>query len=122
MDYAVFFRLLSHISDIDFTLLLDEVVDRDRLSKWLESYKKARLNEGVEWTQVSVSMLLVNPKFILRNYLAHDAILAAERGDYLPFRRLLNVLNKPFDEHPESEFLAQRAPEWGRSLEVSCSS
>jgi uncharacterized protein YdiU (UPF0061 family) len=122
MDYAVFFRLLSHISDIDFTLLLDEVVDRERLSKWLESYKKARLNAGLEWPQVSVSMLQMNPKFILRNYLAHDAILSAERGDYLPFRRLLNVLNQPFDEHPESDILAQRAPEWGRSLEVSCSS
>ncbi|WP_111637001.1 protein adenylyltransferase SelO family protein [Marinomonas shanghaiensis] len=122
MDYTVFFRLLSHLDRSDFSLLLDEVIDRDRLSAWLERYAEARIKNELTWSQVSASMLTVNPKFILRNYLAHDAILAAERGDYLPFRRLLNVLTHPFDEHSESDILAQRAPEWGKSLEVSCSS
>lgn len=122
MDYTVFFRLLSHIEQGGFTLLLDEVIDREKLSAWLERYDLARMKSGLIWSQVNASMLAVNPKFILRNYLAHDAILAAERGDYLPFRRLLNVLTHPFDEHPESDALAQRAPEWGKSLEVSCSS
>lgn len=122
MDYTVFFRLLSHLEVDGFTVLLDEVVDRDSLSHWLDRYQTTRLSEGLVWSQVSHDMLLVNPKFILRNYLAHDAIQAAEQGDYLPFRRLLNALNQPYSEHPESELLAQRAPEWGRSLEVSCSS
>lgn len=122
MDYAVFFRLLSHFEQGDFSLLLDEVVDREKLSDWLERYEFARMKSDLTWADISVSMLAVNPKFILRNYLAHDAIQSAERGDYLPFRRLLNVLTHPFDEHPESDVLAQRAPEWGKSLEVSCSS
>jgi serine/tyrosine/threonine adenylyltransferase len=122
MDYSVFFRLLSQMEKDDFPFLLDEVVDRQRLLHWLKHYQLARSEKNSQWSQVSASMLRVNPKFILRNYLAHNAILAAEQGDYLPFRRLLNVLNHPFDEHPESDILAQRAPEWGRSLEVSCSS
>ncbi|NLQ16263.1 YdiU family protein [Marinomonas sp. M1K-6] len=122
MDYSVFFRLLSHFEQGDFALLLDEVVDREALSTWLERYERVRIENELAWSQISAAMLAVNPKFILRNYLAHDAILAAERGDYLPFRRLLNVLTHPFDEHPESDLLAQRAPEWGKSLEVSCSS
>ncbi|BDX02727.1 UPF0061 protein [Marinomonas pontica] len=123
LDYTVFFRLLSHLEANDCEPLLDEVVDRERLRTWVERYQAARLAMvDVDWSQTSFDMLKVNPKFTLRNYLAHEAILAAERGDYLPFRRLLNVLNSPFEEHPESNVLAQRAPEWGKSLEVSCSS
>nr|A6VX63.1 RecName: Full=Protein adenylyltransferase SelO [Marinomonas sp. MWYL1] len=122
MDYTVFFRLLSHYEQGEFAFLLDEVIDRERLLAWLERYEVARDKGGLLWSQASASMLAVNPKFILRNYLAHEAIVAAEQGDYLPFRRLLNVLTHPFGEHSESESLAQRAPEWGKSLEVSCSS
>lgn len=122
LDYSVFFRLLSHIKQDHFDTLLDEVVDRDRLVQWLVKYQSARLDQPLDWQKTSERMLQVNPKFILRNYLAHDAIQAAEHGDYLPFRRLLNVLNHPFEEHPESEYLAQRPPSWGKSLEVSCSS
>jgi uncharacterized protein YdiU (UPF0061 family) len=122
MDYSVFFRLLSHFEKGQFSLILDEIVDRERMSSWLVRYEFMRSNLTTEWRAISDAMLQVNPKFVLRNYLAHDAILAAEQGDYLPFRRLLNVLNRPFEEHPESDVLAQRAPEWGKSLEVSCSS
>lgn len=122
IDYTVFFRLLSCIERGDFSPLLYEVVDREKLSSWLERYELARLKGDSTWSEVRNAMLAVNPKFILRNYLAHDAILAAQRGDYLPFRRLLNVLTHPYDEHSESDALAQRAPEWGKSLEVSCSS
>ncbi|MEO9275344.1 protein adenylyltransferase SelO [Marinomonas sp. 5E14-1] len=122
MDYSVFFRLLSYSEKDGFSLLLDEVVDRQRLQSWLQDYQAARIAGCSDWQSVSESMTQVNPKFILRNYLAHSAILAAEQGDYLPFRRLLNVLASPFDEHPESDSLAQRVPEWGKSLEVSCSS
>lgn len=122
MDYAIFFRLLSQFQPDEFTPLLDEVVDRQRLQEWLQQYQTVRLAEERSWEVISVSMQSVNPKFVLRNYLAHEAIQAAEQGDYLPFRRLLNVLKSPFDEHPESDALAQRAPNWGKSLAVSCSS
>ncbi|MGO2355197.1 MAG: protein adenylyltransferase SelO [Marinomonas foliarum] len=122
MDYTIFFRLLSHLEKDNFNPLLDEVVDRQRLSQWLKRYQSARLSDSTNWEQAGHEMLQANPKFVLRNYLAHEVILAAEHGDYLPFRRLLNVLNQPFNEHPESNALAQRAPDWGKSLEVSCSS
>jgi uncharacterized protein YdiU (UPF0061 family) len=32
------------------------------------------------------------------------------------------VLQRPFDEHPGCEGYAQEPPDWGRHLEVSCSS
>ncbi|MFI8620778.1 MAG: YdiU family protein [Marinomonas sp.] len=122
MDYSLFFRLLSQLQPNEFDLILDEVVDRERMRAWLLDYQQARLALDQTWEQCSAPMLQVNPKFVLRNYLAHEAIEAAEQGDFLPFRRLLSVLNAPFDEHESSDQLAQRSPEWGRSLEVSCSS
>ena len=122
LDYSLFFRLLSYLPTDEFDLILDEVVDRERMRTWLFTYQRARLAGGKKWSQTSVEMQKVNPKFVLRNYLAHEVIEAAEQGDFLPFRRLLSVLSAPFEEHDESNKLAQRAPEWGRSLEVSCSS
>ncbi|BFM48145.1 protein adenylyltransferase SelO [Marinomonas sp. THO17] len=122
MDYTLFFRLLSSLEQNDFAPILDEVIDREAMRDWLHEYQSVRLKEDGDWSSVSDAMLAVNPKFILRNYLAHEAIQAAERGDYLPFRRLLNVLNSPFADHDAANDLAQRAPEWGKSLEVSCSS
>ncbi|PRP85228.1 hypothetical protein PROFUN_06998 [Planoprotostelium fungivorum] len=45
----------------------------------------------------------VNPKFVLRNHLAQEAIEAAEKGDYTEFWSLYEVLKKPFEEHLEKE-------------------
>ena len=59
---------------------------------------------------------------LLRNYLAQEAISAAEQGDYGPVRELHAVLSRPFDEQPGFERYAQRPPEWGKHLEISCSS
>ncbi|MBJ7539473.1 protein adenylyltransferase SelO [Marinomonas transparens] len=122
MDYTLFFRLLSRIGENDFSCVLDEVIDRARMSEWLALYQAARSKVVVAWADTSDLMLQTNPKFILRNYLAYEVTQAAEQGDYLPFRRLLNVLSHPFDEHESSDVLAQRAPDWAQSLEVSCSS
>jgi len=44
-----------------------------------------------------------NPKFILRNYIAQRAIERAEKGDYSEVRRLLGVLEHPFDEKEHFE-------------------
>ena len=67
-------------------------------------------------------MNAVNPKFVLRNYLAQTAIEKAEQKDFSEVRRLLAVLRRPFDEQPEHEAYAAPPPEWGRHLVVSCSS
>ena len=67
-------------------------------------------------------MQAVNPRYVLRNYLAQQAIGAAEQGDYSEIDRLLSLLSRPFHEHPDSEAYAAEPPDWGRHLEVSCSS
>ena len=67
-------------------------------------------------------MLTNNPKFILRNYLAHQAIKKAESGDFSEVELLAKILNKPFDEQSKYESYSEPSPEWGKSLEISCSS
>lgn len=63
-----------------------------------------------------------NPKYILRNYLAQQAIEAAEQDDVGPLTQLHQALSRPYDEQPEFESLAAAPPAWGKALEVSCSS
>jgi uncharacterized protein YdiU (UPF0061 family) len=67
-----------------------------------------------------------NPKYVLRNWLAQQAIDAATAGDCAPIERLLAVLRHPFDEQPEHADLAVRRPEWARNRPgcsaLSCSS
>ena len=64
----------------------------------------------------------VNPKFVLRNYLAQQAIERAQAKDYSEIERVWSLLRSPFDEHPELAGYAEPAPAWARDLQVSCSS
>ena len=64
----------------------------------------------------------INPKFVLRNYLAQQAIDKALKKDYSEIDVLLKLLSEPFAEQPEMQVYAAATPEWANSLEVSCSS
>ena len=67
-------------------------------------------------------MKAANPKYILRNYLAQQAINATEAGDNEELDRLMTVLRSPFSEQPEFEVYAKEPPEWSKELSISCSS
>jgi uncharacterized protein YdiU (UPF0061 family) len=64
----------------------------------------------------------VNPRYILRNYLAQQAIEAAERRDYSGLETLSLVLSRPYQDQPGCGRYAAEPPDWGRRLQVSCSS
>jgi uncharacterized protein YdiU (UPF0061 family) len=64
----------------------------------------------------------LNPKYVLRNYMAQAAIDAAKQGDYSEVELMLTVLQSPFKEHPEAEKYAGLPPDWADQLSVSCSS
>jgi uncharacterized protein YdiU (UPF0061 family) len=67
-------------------------------------------------------MRAVNPRFILRNYLAQQAIERAERADYGEVEMLHRVLQHPFDDQPEFVEYAAEPPDWARHIDLSCSS
>ncbi|MGX1183417.1 uncharacterized protein YdiU (UPF0061 family) [Pseudomonas sp. F-14 TE3623] len=124
VDYSLFFRRLGDESpELAIGRLRDDFVDIKGFDAWGELYIARVAREGVvDQEQRRKRMHAVNPLYILRNYLAQKAIDAAESGDYAEVRRLHAVLSNPFEEQPGMESYAERPPEWGKHLEISCSS
>jgi len=124
VDYSRFFRELGDSpAQAALLRLREDFVDLAGFDAWGRDYQARLAREGAPDEHARrTRMHAVNPKYILRNYLAQQAIEAAERGDYGPVRELHRVLSRPFDEQPGMERYAERPPEWGKHLEISCSS
>lgn len=120
-DYTQSFRLLCH-SDQHLEPVVDHFIDRKAAHAWVLRYQ-SMLNEKQPQVELRQQrMLAVNPKFILRNYLAQQAIDKAQSGSFDYFHRLLDVLAKPFDEQLHNHEFAAPPPDWGLAMEISCSS
>lgn len=124
-DYTLFFRMLSHIAINELPHSSNQFTDlfqcTSTLKTWLLRYHQRVIIEPSDKHRLTI-MQQHNPKYILRNYLAQQAIEDAEQGNYQLIGQLLTVLAHPFDEHKNAEILAQRPPAWGKHLEISCSS
>ncbi len=131
-DMTAFFRRLSHwvshSSPTNFLCVTDICINPDHpvLSSWLIDYKfyqEKYLATGISRCKLSQMMLAINPKYILRNYLAEVAIKkASHEQDYSEINTLLTLLENPFDEQPIYNSYAEPPPAWASDLKVSCSS
>ncbi len=123
VDYTNFFRELGDSAPQQaLARLRDDFTDLAGFDAWATDYRSRSALDGDDQEQRRTRMHAANPKYILRNYLAQQAIEAAEQGDYGPVRELHAVLSQPFAEQPGQERYAQRPPDWGKHLEISCSS
>jgi hypothetical protein len=126
LDYTNFFRSLGNFRTVPGETnhaLRDQFIDRAAFDGWAESYRARLQREAGADAERKARMNRVNPKYILRNYLAQIAIGKAEQErDFSEVDRLLNLLGSPYDEQPEMESYAALPPEWACRLEVSCSS
>ncbi len=99
---------------------------RAGLAAWLSRYAARVREDGTSDAERKRRMNLVNPKFVLRNYVAQLAIDPAEQGNGSVVLELLDILRRPFDEHPGKERFAEKRPEWARNKPgcsmLSCSS
>ncbi len=123
-DYSTFFRRLAEIQKDETTPpLRDDFVDRQAFDNWFTLYRQRLHKEQQSDEQRLRAMHAINPKYILRNYLAQQAIDAAVNDDdFSKVDKLLTLVQSPFDDHPGMEDYAKPAPDWGKSLEISCSS
>ncbi len=107
-DYTIFFRRLAN------------GIVPPELHGWHGKYRERIAAEPVKDRKERMDG--VNPKFILRNYIAQQAIKQAEAGDNAELVRVLKILEKPYDDQPENDLYAAKPPEWANEIEVSCSS
>lgn len=122
VDYTLFFRGLSNLYNRGHGPVRDLFVDRSVADDWLARYERRLQQESRAHDEREYAMRRVNPKYILRNYLAQQVIQEAQNGDYQPLEELLSVLKHPFDEQPNAEAFAAPPPDWGKHLNISCSS
>ena len=119
-DFSLFFRQLSESNP---QACRDNFIDRDRFDDWSRRYAKRLSQESRSETERRASMQKINPKYVLRNYIAENAIrMAEDEQDYTEIDRLISLLSSPFDPQPGMEYYAQRPPGWANTLSVSCSS
>ena len=140
VDYTLFFRALGDLPDAppaDDAALVAQLGDvfydpakRDAhaaaLAAWLRRWHARAAADSGPAPARRARLHAVNPRYVLRNYLAQQAIDAAESGDDSLVRTLLDVVRRPYDEQPGYARFAARRPEWARDRAgcsmLSCSS
>jgi uncharacterized protein YdiU (UPF0061 family) len=124
VDYTMFFRALSRqCSDDDVDKCRDLFIDRNAFDQWFKIYKHRLQQENSIQQERCDAMLRINPKFILRNYMAEIAIRKAQdENDTSEIDGLMQILRNPYDEHTAFEHYAGHPPQWAQQIEVSCSS
>ena len=124
-DYTNVFRTLGNFHSQggeQNKSLRDYFVDRGRFDRWAARYR-ARLCENASTdAERRERMNLVNPKYILRNYLAQTAIEKAQQKDFSEIDRLLTLLQNPYSDQAGMDGYAAPPPNWGKHIAVSCSS
>ena len=124
-DHTITLRRLGEFStapDARNDRVRDLFLRPEAFDAWAQRYAARLRAEGSVDAERQARMADVNPKYVLRNHLAEEAIVAAEAGDFSGVQRLLKVLQRPFDEQPEHDALAGFPPDWAGQLQVSCSS
>ena len=136
-DMTLFYRHLANITlDADvsaFELLLTDcsytpltAETKALAGLWFSDYSVRLKADAIPQAERQASMNQVNPLYVLRNYLAQQAIDLAEQGDFSRVWELLDVLRKPYTLQPGKEAFAEKRPDWAKQRAgcsmLSCSS
>lgn len=118
LDYTNTFRNLTQALAEENSPELQSEISKSWVVSFLERHSKETLSKDKRLKLMNQ----VNPKFILRNYMAHEAIEAAEVNDSSKLETLMIVITQPYEELIEHEKFANKSPIWAKDLEISCSS
>jgi len=135
VDMTEFFRMLERVDvskpspdSLQSAFYVDEkyMQCRAEFAAWLTRYATRVGEDGQPGNQRVMAMNQVNPRYVLRNYLAQEAIDLAEQGDASLIHELLDVMRNPYHEQSGREKFAAKRPDWARKKAgcsmLSCSS
>jgi len=118
LDYTNTFRNLTQALAKKNSPELNSEISKSWVVSFLERHSKETLSKDKRLELMNQ----VNPKFILRNYMAQEAIEAAEVNDFSKLETLIIVMTQPFEELIEHQEFSNKSPIWAKGLEISCSS
>ena len=133
-DMTIFFRNLNRISKDNLSnedylapvmdaFYVQEEVKGDILEKWKQwfaDYQNRLQKESIGDSLRAEKMNNINPKYVLRNYMAQLAIDDADKGDYSLLNEFFQLLKNPYQEQTSAEKWFVKRPEWARH-KVGCS-
>ncbi|MBC8073801.1 MAG: YdiU family protein, partial [Deltaproteobacteria bacterium] len=133
-DMTIFFRTLGELTDAaaqdDAALLAAiepayyqpraEPAARARMLAWLRRWSARVDAQDLPAAVRRDRMHAVNPRYVLRNYMAQLAIDDATAGDYGKVHELLELLRRPYHDQPGHEQWAAKRPDWAMH-KVGCS-
>ena len=135
MDMTIAFRALIRFDPAaPSAALLDEAFYSPhqhaavlpQLQAWLQQYAARLRSDTLPAALRRQKMTRANPLYVLRNWLAQEAIELATQGDLSGVQTLLEVLRHPYDEQPGRAHFAGKRPDWARDKAgcsmLSCSS
>ncbi len=140
IDMTLWFRALANVpvarTDADARSLqplahafYDDVkrgAGEDAFAGWLARYAARLEDEPLSSGQRRARMNAANPKYVLRNWLAQEAIDRAHAGETAGIGELLDVMRRPYEEQPGNEAYAGKRPDWAKDKAgcsmLSCSS
>ncbi len=120
-DFTLSFRALAGAA-ADSDAFVARFPEREPARAWVDQYLARLARDGRPDAERVAQMNGANPLYVLRNYLAENAIRAAARGDATEIDTLLRLLREPYTERAGYEAYAAEPPQWAGMLEVSCSS
>nr|XP_034985539.1 protein adenylyltransferase SelO-like isoform X1 [Zootoca vivipara]XP_034985540.1 protein adenylyltransferase SelO-like isoform X1 [Zootoca vivipara] len=132
-DFTMTFRELSEISEDQLQSIsipkefwaLQDVAKHKLFSSWVVLYLlRLKRNLGDSDSKRSKRMMNINPRYVLRNWMAESAAQKAERNDFSEVHLSQQVLQRPFQRQAMAERAgyAQCPPAWAKDIKVSCSS
>ncbi len=136
MDMTLFFTKLTeldittpNIETIHDAFYTEQGLQQfgDDVQQWLNTYAK-RVQQSTLTPALRLgTMRIHNPRYVLRNYMAQEAIdLLTEKGDNKRLLTLLELLKNPYSKQEGMEQFEQKRPDWAREKAgcsmLSCSS
>ncbi|KAA0875166.1 protein adenylyltransferase SelO [Nitrincola tapanii] len=126
VDVTRFLACLSQVPATELTtsveLMSFATQGKARLQAWLLAYQARLAQQSLPEPQRLAQMQAVNPRYILRNYMAEEAIRAATEGDYRLVNQLLALLRDPYRESSDLAHYAEPPPNWAAAICLTCSS